>query len=233
METTEFTHSNLIGPDSVIALGDCHGQVDHFNEFLQWVKGSGARIILLGDLIDRSSSPGADLIILNKVRDLIQDPESWGLESFITLKGNHEVLFLNAVDGYGWEDWVRNGGDWREFENLKEHAEWIRTLPYFITIGETLFTHSGGVYGKNPQDFMESFHLREEFVWSRTTPHRGSGLNKWSKTLTKSVFGHSPRKDGKPYQVGDAICLDSGCYFSGVLTAYNSTQNSIKQFQLK
>ena len=229
MTETSFNFSDVIREGDVLACGDIHGCYDQFAQFLDWVKGSGARVILLGDLLDRGPN---DLGVLEIVRDLIQDPDSWGLESFISLRGNHETIFLNAVDGFGWTDWVRNGGDWENFEKLKPHAEWLRELPYFAKVGNTLFTHSGGIYGENPQKFMHSETLREEFVWSRHASRNGSGLVLWSNTLTRSVFGHTPRKDGKPYEVGNSICVDSGCYFSGVLTAYNSTQHTFKSFTL-
>jgi hypothetical protein len=230
MEKTTFNHSDVINPGDTIALGDVHGQVPQFVQFIDWVQDSGARVIFLADLIDRAKNPGDDLVILDTVEDMILDPAFWGIESCISLIGNHESLMLNAIDGHGMRDWVHNGGDWENLNSLSRHAEWIRKLPYYVTVGNTLFSHSGGIYGEDPQKFMHTEDLREEFVWSRSAPKKGSGLEKWSKTLTKSVFGHSPGQDGEPYRVGDAICVDSGCFFSGVLTAYNSTQDTIMQF---
>ena len=188
------TYNSTIPPDSTIALGDVHGQYDLFVQFLDWVKDSGARIVLLGDLCDRAKNPGDDLRVLNRVRDLMQDPEQWGLASFTSVIGNHEMMLVNAADGYGWSDWVRNGGDSENWESLKEHAEWIRELPYYVTVGSTLFSHAGTFFGEDPEMSMRSFMLREQFVWNRGSfLKKGPGFEQCSKTLKKCVFGHTPR----------------------------------------
>ncbi len=222
-----FKYSDKINPGDCIFTTDIHGCYNQFSQFLDWVKDSGATIVLGGDLIDRGPN---DLGVLERVHDLLQDPESWGLESFTALLGNHEILLLNAIDGYGWQDWVFNGGDWENFERLKSHADWIRKLPYYSVTGDTMFSHTGGYHGVSPAGFLNSVTNREEFVWSRDACRRGSGLAKWSKTLRKSVFGHTP-KGPLPYSVGDSICVDTGCYSTGVLTAYNATLDTIMQFE--
>ena len=227
--STNFHFTSDIPPDSVIALGDVHGQYDLLFQFLSWVKDSDARIILLGDLVDRAKYPGDDLHVLNKVQQLCEDPESWGLSSFTCLQGNHERLLINAIDGYGYTDWVRNGGDWENLNELSKYRDFLDSLPYYVTVNDTLFTHSGGVYGKDPADFMNSYSNREAFVWSRTAPQNGSGLAKWSQTLRKSVFGHTPQSS-MPYRIGDAICIDSGAYSTGTLTSYNSRYNTFMSF---
>ena len=229
---TDFVFSSVTPPDSTIALGDVHAQYDLFVQFLDWVRDSGARVILLGDLVDRSNVPGDDLRVLERVYDLMQDPESWGLASCTSLIGNHETMWLNCVDGYGGIDWVRNGGDYDSLEAMRPHAEWVRQLPYYVTVNDTLFTHSGGVYGMDPADFMNSHTNREQFVWSRTAPSKGTGLSVWSQTLKKSVFGHSPNS-AMPYSVGDAICIDTCAFDTGVLTAYNSSYDTFHSFTIE
>jgi hypothetical protein len=231
MEQTSFAFSHEIPPDSCIALGDCHGQFSLLEQFVEWVKGSDARIILLGDLIDRSRNPGDDLRVLNLVRSMCEGPAEFGLSSCTSLVGNHEMLLLGTFEGYGWGDWVMNGGAWEEWKELFEYADWLKQLPYYVTVGNTLFTHSGGVYGKPPSEFMGSLSNREQFVWSRTACRKGAGLREWSNTLEKCVFGHSP--DGAmPYLVGDSICIDTAAFCTGTLTAYNATYNTFNQFVL-
>lgn len=222
-----FKFSDKINEGDILFVTDIHGCCNQFSQFLDWVKDSGATVVLGGDLIDRGPN---DLGVLERTRDLMLDPESWGLQSFAVIRGNHEQIFLNALNGYGMIDWIRNGGDYENIEALKPHAEWIRELPYFVVIGDTLFSHTGGYHGVNPAEFLNSVTNREEFVWSRDACRRGSGLAKWSKTLRKSVFGHTP-KGPLPYSVGDSICVDTGCYSTGVLTAYNATADTIMQFE--
>ena len=230
MSKSSFKFTSDIPPGSTIAVGDIHACYAQLTQFVEWVKGSDARVVLLGDLIDRSKNPGDDLRVLELVRELCEDPDKFGLASCTSVVGNHEILFLDALDGYGYRDWVSNGGSVADMNDMEAYADWLRSLPYYVTVGDTLFTHSGGVFGKNPADFMNSYSNREAFVWSRTAPKKGAGLSRWSQTLKKSVFGHTP-KSAKPYRVGDSVCIDSGGYHFGVLTAYNATFNTFNQFE--
>ena len=162
--TTDFDYNDTIDPGDVIAVGDIHGMGEQFLQFLEWVEGSGARVILLGDLIDRGPD---DLCVLAWCERLLQDPEYYGLEGFTVIRGNHEQMFLNAFHDYGWRDWVNNGGDWENFDKLKEHDYWLKQLPYYVTIGDTLFTHAGVYPGVDPQESMKTEYLREDFLWNR------------------------------------------------------------------
>ena len=230
--TTVFSFTDVIPPDSTISLGDVHGQIQLFEQFLDWVRNSDARVILLGDLIDRSRNPGDDLLVLELVQKLCQDPESWGLASFTSVQGNHERMFLNAVDGYGVFDWYRNGGDVENFSRLEKHADWIRQLPYYVTVNDTLFSHAGVFPGENPSKYMNSLTNREKFVWNRGTFLKvGPRFEEWTKTLKKCVFGHTP-VSAMPYLVPNGVCIDTMSFKTGVLTAYNSTYDTFTQFEL-
>lgn len=221
----------IIEPGDVIAVGDIHGRYDLFSQFLDFVKGSDARVILLGDLIDRGPD---DLSVLQRTFELIHDPESWGLHSFIALRGNHEQMFLDACDGYV-NVWANNGGDYENLSKLEPHADWIRGLPYYVTVGNTMFSHAGCLPGKDPAESMGAFHLREQFVWVREPfLSMGPQFEKWNPNLKRIVFGHTPKFDGpaegKPYEIpGGGICIDSGAYWTGILTSYNATRNTLNQ----
>jgi serine/threonine protein phosphatase 1 len=225
-----FNYNDTIDEGDVIAVGDIHAMARLYYQFLDWVQGSRARVILLGDLIDRGED---DLTVLNKTRDLMQDPESWGLESFTVLRGNHEQMFLNALDGYGWSDWLRNGGNWEDIELLKPHAEWIRQLPYYVTINDIMFSHAGCYPGEDPALSMNSLTRQEEFIWMRQPfLTYGPQFEKWNPRLNKIVFGHTP-KSPLPYRIPQGICIDTGAFQTGVLTSYNATQDTFCQFELE
>jgi serine/threonine protein phosphatase 1 len=225
-----FHYNDVIEEGDVIAVGDIHGRSDLFIEVLCWLRDSGARVVLLGDLIDRGPD---DLTVLNLAHDLLQNPDQLGVESFTVLRGNHEQMFLNALEGFGWGDWVRNGGDWENVESLKPHEEWIRQLPYYVTIGDTMFSHAGCVPGEDPMFSLQSNHLREEFIWMREPfLSRGPKFDKWNPNLKNIVFGHTPRGP-LPYRIPNGVCIDTGAFKTGVLTVYNATQDTFNQFELE
>jgi hypothetical protein len=97
-----------VNAGDVVAIGDIHARYDVLTASLKWLNGTGARVILLGDLIDRG---GEEMKVLNKVKDLLDNPESIGLESFNVLMGNHERMFVDAVEVGGTASalWYRNG----------------------------------------------------------------------------------------------------------------------------
>ena len=64
-----------ISPGDVIAVGDIHGRYDLLDALLAKLQGTQATVILLGDLIDRG---GQDIQVLNRVKKLLDDPESEG-----------------------------------------------------------------------------------------------------------------------------------------------------------
>jgi hypothetical protein len=72
--------------------------------------------------------------------------------------------------------------------------------------------------------------MREPFL------SHGPQFEKWNPELKKIVFGHTPKEgigEGKPYTIPDGICIDSGACWTGVLTAYNATQDVFYSFEVK
>ena len=236
METTTMTQtfnfSQTVKPGDIIALGDIHGCYDLYELFLDHVKGSGATVILLGDMIDRARVPGDDMRVLNKTRDLLFDPESWGLQAFYALRGNHEKLFMDAADGYGVGLWEQNGGNVEELDNMVYHQEWINQLPIYMTIGETMFVHAGIYPGHNPAKVIADGGA-DELVWMRNPfITYGPKFYAWSDNLKQIVFGHTPLQAPMPYRIPHGVCIDTGAYFTGVLTSYNVTRNTFFSYEL-
>jgi serine/threonine protein phosphatase 1 len=223
---------NKINPGDILSCGDVHARADLLELLLEEVAGTQAVLIFLGDLIDRG---GQDIQVVERIRKLTEDPESEGLSGCFALKGNHEDMFVKAITGTGddWGTWLHNGGNFEQFGELQEHLEWFDELPIYMTIGETLFVHGGLVPGRDPYELVESgregtlIWMREPFL------SRGPEFEKWNPGLKQVVFGHTPKFDegeGLPYTIPDGICIDTGAYFTGVLTAYNVSQNQFYQF---
>jgi serine/threonine protein phosphatase 1 len=224
----------VIEPGDIIAVGDIHARYDLFEEFLNHVRGSLATVILLGDIIDRG---GQDIEVLNKVRALLENPESEGLSNFFCLMGNHEAMFVDALVGPGPDFvlWLQNGGNFECYGEMQNHLDWITELPVYMTIGETLFIHSGIYPGKDPLETINAGKI-DNLLWMREPfLSMGPQFEKWNPNLKQVVFGHTPKYDceeeGKPYEIPDGICIDTGACYTGVLTAYNATRNTVSQYR--
>jgi serine/threonine protein phosphatase 1 len=234
-----ITYSNKLHQGDVVALGDIHATWTLFGQFLSWVKDSRATVILLGDMCDRG---GGDLKVLEQVKRLLNGPEDWGLQAFYALMGNHERMFLDAMlgdpHGQGYHLWIQNGGNFDQApEMVKEHAAWIKELPIYMTIGDTLFVH-GGIYpGHDPAKAVAE-KRGDALLWMRQPFLTfGPEFELWNPNLKRVVHGHTPTvfeeggQDRVPIHKGDRVNIDTGAYArKGCLTAYNVTQDTFCQF---
>ena len=229
-KTNLFPCSSEVTPGDTIAVGDIHGRLDLLNLFLDRVRDSGATVILLGDMIDRGPD---DLGVLDRVASLLEEPESWGLSGFHALLGNHEKMFIRACDGYGLGPWALNGGDWQNLKQLEPHAGWVRELPIYMVVGDTMFVHAGVFPGQDPAKKVAEGES-DDLVWMRQPfLTLGPKLGVWTNKIKRVVHGHTPHfeeeKRGQPdiSKKGDRIGIDCGAYFTGVLGSYNSTQTTL------
>jgi serine/threonine protein phosphatase 1 len=225
--------SAIVAPGDVIAVGDIHGRLDLLTLFLDHVKGTGARVILLGDLIDR----GDDCVgVLNRAKQLLDDPEAWGLESFTVLRGNHEQMMIDAFTGpfSSVVLWSENGGRIDKAYELAPNVEWLEKLPIYTVVGDTLFTHAGLFPGHDPAKSIAEGRT-ESLIWMRD-PFLTVGpvLGAWTDKIKRVVHGHTPYLDDRLGQInvsasGDRICIDSGAVYSGILATYNATAQTFWQ----
>ena len=226
------TTSPTINAGDVIAVGDIHGRLDLLNTFLDRVQGSGATVIILGDMIDRGpDDPG----VLARVASLLDDPDSCGLGAFHALRGNHEKMFMDACDDGrdSWALWAQNGGAFSKIDEMAPHLEWIRELPIYMVVGDTMFVHAGVFPGCNPAKQIAE-RRADDLVWMRQ-PFLKTGpvLGAWTDKIKRVVHGHTPyfEKDlrGKPNisKDEDRIGIDTGAYFTSLLGSYNATQNTL------
>ena len=223
-----------ISPGDIIAVGDIHGRSDLLAQFLDYVKGTETTVILLGDLIDRGPD---DAGVLDRVEQLLNDPESWGLAGFHCLMGNHERMMLDASEKGRLGDiqlWFQNGGnECGQLPRILEHAEWVDKLPLYMIVGDTLFIHAGIHPGKDPAPYTKTRTLREQLLWMRE-PFLSIGprFQLWNPLLRRCVHGHSPFLDKERIgtvnvsNAGDRIGIDTAAVYSGILTSYNATKNT-------
>jgi serine/threonine protein phosphatase 1 len=134
-------------PATVVAIGDVHGCADLLEQTLAPHLGSGAELIFLGDLIDRSPDRDGDRRVVERVRQLQEQPDAYGLAGVTVLRGNHEQMLLDALHepdaGDATELWEWNGGDRNFLPAARDHQDWLETLPLTAIRGDYLFVHAG------------------------------------------------------------------------------------------
>ena len=215
----------------VYAVGDIHGCVALLDELIALIDADDAQrgpaettLIFLGDVVDRGPASAA---VIERLRDLAATRESVRF-----LLGNHEEIFLGALDGEpkalrlfcrigGRETVLSYGMEAAEYERLDyeelvhrladlapaEHRAFVSAFEDMIVIGDYAFVHAG-VRPNIPLDRQRSSDLR----WIRDPflDHRA----KLDKTI---VHGHTmtDEVEHRAHRIG----VDTGAYASGKLTA--------------
>ncbi len=215
----------------VYAIGDIHGRLDLLDEIMAMIDADGVArpaaattIVFLGDLVDRGPDSSG---VVERLRGLAQDRADLRF-----LAGNHEEIFLGAIDGDdkalrlfcrigGRETIVSYGVDPKdydamEFDDVAEalrrvvpaaHRGFLSTFEDQIVIGDYVFVHAGirpGV-ALDDQRTKDMRWIREPFLSdAAATPYR-------------VVHGHTISTDVeyRTHRIG----IDTGGYASGVLTA--------------
>ena len=197
----------------VVAIGDVHGCATLLREAIRPYLGSGAELIFLGDLIDRSPEPDGDRQVIELVRKLQSNPGAFGLAGVTVLRGNHEQMLLDALkDDEQGEDilvWMANGGDPSFLETAREHQEWLGTLPLTAIRGSYLFVHAGVRPGLELED-----QQKDDLLWIRRP-----FLQKPHGLPYIVVHGHTFRSDYSVTRLPHRIGIDTGAFVSGILTA--------------
>ena len=178
-----------------------------------------SKFIFLGDYIDRGPD-SSDVI------DFLINLQKWSPDEIIFLKGNHEALLLDALEG---EDagthWLANGGEAtlrsykvsRVRELPPSHLDWIRSLRLFHDDGQRFFVHAG-VDPDRPLDQQRP----RDLLWIRD---RFLSSDKDFGRLI--VHGHTPLKSGLPDQLTNRLNLDTGAVYGRALTAAVFTEHHV------
>lgn len=216
----------------VYAVGDVHGRFDLFKRLLTIAKRDHAarlpvatRVILLGNIVDRGPDSAA---MVQGCMHLTA-----ATDRFVVLKGNHEAMMVEALNGNltVYDHWLGFGGretllswgvDWSVAhspatpENLRiaartvgaEALAWLAALPLHHQYESHLFVHAGIRPGipLRKQSAEDLLWITDDFLKS-DVPH---GVT--------VVHGHSIHEAGpmiRPNRIG----IDTGAYYSDRLTA--------------
>jgi serine/threonine protein phosphatase 1 len=182
--------------------------------------GRAATVVFVGDVVNRGPQTKQ---VLDR---LLAGPTRPG-DQWIVLRGNHEQLMLDALttdEPTIFQRWLKMGGvqtlasygntakrvtiaDARELIDLA-HLEFLAGLPLTHIVGGYLFVHAGIEPGVplHRQDAARLLTIRKRFL---KEPH---GLP------FTVIHGHTPT-DGQPRLGAGRIGVDTGAYFTGILTA--------------
>jgi serine/threonine protein phosphatase 1 len=201
------------------AVGDIHGCLAKLNQLVEscvdHASGRRATLVFLGDYIDRGPDSAG---VIRTISQLQRQPQSRALFEVVALKGNHEAVALDVVDGIARpEFWLDEGGaetlqsygvaDARDLP--PEHIAWLRALPLRREDGLRLFVHAG-IDPDKPYDAQNAHDLmwiREPFL----SDSRDHGR--------LIVHGHTPQKNGTPDWRGNRLNIDTAAVYGGPLTA--------------
>ncbi|MBB96068.1 MAG: hypothetical protein CML68_15935 [Rhodobacteraceae bacterium] len=220
--------------ERIYAIGDVHGRYDLLRDLVLRVvedhqrrasDGRYSRIVFMGDYIDRGPQSREVLALLMALKDEPACPP------VICLKGNHEAALLGFIDDpERGRRWLRFGGiqtlesygltapgSDAEGAELEETAlalraamgaqkDFLRDLPVAWRTGSLIFAHAG-VDPRDPGGEDE-----EALLWGRSR-----FLKKGRVDGYQVVHGHYDAAE--PVVTPGRICVDTGAYYSGRLTA--------------
>jgi len=200
--------------DLTIAIGDIHGCRAMLDSLLErcfrYAGERLLRLVFLGDYIDRGpDSRGAIETLIDLQHSLPG--------RVVCLRGNHEVLLLDALATDDMGLWLFNGADTTLASYGVDHVAalppdhlvWLAALKTSFDDGRRFFVHAG-LDPDRPLDDQTEHDLvwmREPFLSTRRDYGR------------LIVHGHTPQRAGKPDLRTWRLNLDTAAVYGGRLTA--------------
>lgn len=229
-------------PAVTYAVGDVHGCLSLYRRLEDKLVEDATRVIgsklivLLGDIIDRGPE-SAGMV------DHLLKPSPAGFER-LCLLGNHEEMMLYYFDEpAAHQAWLSYGGcetlksygiqpdpshSWeipaRRMQLLmqshipEQHLRFLKSLPLYLSLPEYYLVH-GGIDPRKPLENQS----RQDLLWIRLEERLESVAVE--KTV---VHGHTPVSVAK--QIGWRIPVDTGAFFSGVLSAVKLRTGQAPEF---
>ncbi len=207
------------GAGRVLAIGDIHGCDVAFETLLRELAPQPAdTIVLLGDIVDRGPNTRRCIELAIDLQRACR---------VISILGNHEEMFLDAIQGGRWQrTWLQNGG----VEMLdsygglvddvtESHLDYIRSMQDYFEAEWDIFTH-GTPYFDDPMEMQTSQGLRWNRITGREPPHCSG---------KRVICGHTSQRGGAPLVFMGYVCLDTNAYGGGVLSALDVATDTVYQ----
>lgn len=208
-----------------LAIGDIHGCFDSLRTLVDFVGvNADDTLVTLGDYVNRGPNT-------NAVIDWLISQHATG--RLVALRGNHEIMMLNARDNAGsFETWLAVGGrqtlasyapfdgDAGKITDIPDHhwhfLEHRLVASYEI---ETHFFVHANAYPSLPLEDQPDVML----YWE---PFHFPARHQSGKTM---ICGHSSQKSGLPLNHGHAVCIDTWACGGGWLTCLEVQSGTIWQ----
>jgi serine/threonine protein phosphatase 1 len=220
-------------PAVIYGVGDIHGRLDllrlmHEQIFADAAAIQGEKwIVYLGDYVDRG--PGSAGVL-----DVLLAPLPAGFRG-IALAGNHEALMQDFMQHPTRDSrWLELGGvetlasyglDAKRLLALPErerrahllshippeHLDLVASLPLTLSVPGLVFVHAGLRYGVPVEAQTE-----DDTLWIRQEFHSAPPVD--GRLV---IHGHTPAKE--PVVAPGRICVDTGAFATGILTAVKIT----------
>ena len=190
-------------------VGDIHGCYYTLLDVLSEIRKTyekGDNLVFLGDYFDRGKYSAPVYATLRNLENQFKE------SNVVLLRGNHEQMWLDAIDNDDSYLWLCNGGQitidsFAEYDiEEKEVREWLSKLPYaWYDCENNLYC----VHSYLPHLEIEDFNKEEKYncIWKRSISSVGARV----------FHGHTPYINSIVMSVND-INLDTGCIFGGGLS---------------
>lgn len=215
-------------------MGDIHGKLKLFDQLLEnaGYRPDQDKLILIGDLVDRGEDSKG--VVARAIELKAAAPDN-----VVVIRGNHEAMMVAALtdpESEQAELWFYNGGVETLQSYMDEHGnmdvpeahwEFLSSLPTWYEDEHAIYVHASlaeverGIF-QHPSEAPEN----PELYWARNrhffAEYKGKTVV-FGHTITGMAFGEK----GKVWIRDSLICVDTGAYLTGILSAIELPSRAI------
>lgn len=208
-----------------LAIGDIHGCVTALRTLLDFVSPeSDDTIVTLGDYVDRGPDSAGVLEFIIALGDTCK---------LVPLRGNHEIMMLDARDNQSWfGPWMSYGGE----ATLHSYASTMDSEGSFADVPEAHFDFL--------ENRLEPYFECETHFFVHANADANIALAKqtdaslfWQKYRDPAahcsgkimVCGHTAQLTGLPLGNGHSVCIDTWAFGEGWLTCLDVDSDTVWQ----
>ena len=202
-----------------LAIGDIHGCITALTALVGFVDlRSDDTIVTLGDYVDRGPDSCAVLDFIISLG---------GSHQLVPLRGNHEIMMLDARDKKSWlGPWLSYGGEATlqsyggSFDDIPDaHVDFLENkLRSYYECESHIFVHANLAPNVALADQPDA-----ALFWQK---YKDPGPHCSGKTM---VCGHTAQQSGMPLSNGHSVCIDTWAHGEGWLTCLDVGSGTVWQ----